>query len=128
MSVNISLSNKNSCGCKEILEKLKKLNIYARCIKTLSLVNNNFEKGSLLTVGSKYILKNDFSNLWDLEYLEYLEYFEDFEDLEDLYELKREINEIEREISTNKDLSDNGKKQLREIKNSLIQEYILWKN
>ena len=124
MSVNIGLSNKNSCGCKEILEKLKKLNIYARCIKTLSLVNNNFEKGSLLTVGSKYILKNDFSNLWDLEYLEYLE---DFEDFEDLYELKREINEIEREISTNKDLSDNGKKQLREIKNSLIQEYILWK-
>ena len=72
-------------------------------------------------------MKNDFSNLWDLEYLEYLEDFEDFEDLEDLYELKREINEIEREISTNKDLSDNGKKQLREIKNSLIQEYILWK-
>ena len=81
MSVNISLSNKNSCGCKEVLEKLKILNIDARCIETLSLVDNNFEKGSLLTVGSKYILKNDFSNLWDLEYLEYLEDFEDFEDL-----------------------------------------------
>ena len=47
MSVNIGLSNKNPCGCKEILEKLKILNIDARCIETLSLVDNNFEKGCL---------------------------------------------------------------------------------
>ncbi len=65
MSVNISLSNKKSCGCKEVLEKLKILNIDARCIETLSLVDNNFEKGCLITLGGKYIIKNNLSNLWD---------------------------------------------------------------
>ena len=65
MSVNISLSNNKGNGCKNILEKLKLLKIDARTIETLSLVDHDYEKGCLITVGSKYILKKDLSNLWD---------------------------------------------------------------
>ena len=105
----------------ELLARLKSLKAhYKTTKKSQSKKKKEKKKKEKMTKKSK-------KNLEDLEDLEDGE--QDLEDEDqDLDELKREIDELEREISTNKDLSANAKKQLREIKNSLIQEYILWKN
>lgn len=66
MSVDISVSNLKNTGCKEIIEKLHKANINARTIETVSTLDNNIEKGCIITVGKEYIDKNRLSNLWKL--------------------------------------------------------------
>lgn len=65
MSVHISVSNKDN-NCIDILEKFKKLNINCRGIKTLSIVDSQFEKGCLLTFGKNYNSKKDVNNLWNI--------------------------------------------------------------
>jgi len=108
----------------ELLERLKTLKAH---YKTTKKTQSKKAKEEKAREKAKKKTKKSKKDLEDLDEELDDEELDDLEDLEDLDELKREIDQLEREISTNKDLSANAKKQLREIKNSLIQEYILWK-
>lgn len=64
MSVDISVSSKNSSGCREILKKLQECNINARTIDTVSVIDGEIETGCLLTLGREYIEKDRLIKLW----------------------------------------------------------------
>ena len=65
MSIDISVSNKTQTSCNEIIDKLLQSGIEARVIETISIFNNQKEKGCLITVGKEYSDHNRLSKLWD---------------------------------------------------------------
>ena len=66
MSVNLSVSDNNNNGCKNIIEKLKKCKIDWRLIETNSIVDGNIEKGCLITLGEKWNSKTNLNYFWNL--------------------------------------------------------------
>jgi len=66
MSVDISVSSHKNVGCREIIDKLRKSNINARAIETISTLDGEIERGCLITVGKEYIDKDKLSDLWRL--------------------------------------------------------------
>ena len=54
MSVNISVSNKLNSVCDDIIKIMKSLDINCRMIETISVIDNNIERGCLITYGEKY--------------------------------------------------------------------------
>lgn len=66
MSVDISVSSNKNVGCREMIDKLRKSNINARSIETISVIDGEVERGCLITVGKEYIDKDNLSDLWRL--------------------------------------------------------------
>jgi len=66
MSVDISVSSNKNVGCREIIDKLRKSNINARAIETISVIDGEVERGCLITVGKEYIDKDKLTDLWRL--------------------------------------------------------------
>jgi len=71
MSVNISISNSKQNGCNDILNKLFKSGINCRMIETTSVVDDNIEKGCLITFGKEYNDKKKINNIWNIIKLDY---------------------------------------------------------
>ena len=64
MSVNISISNSKQSNCNDIIQKLLFLGVNCRVIETVSVVENNIEKGCLITLDQEFNKKNRLRNLW----------------------------------------------------------------
>lgn len=65
MSVNISISNKNN-NCSLVLNKFIQLGINCRLIETTSVVDQQLEKGCLLTLAPKYNNKKEVTKIWNI--------------------------------------------------------------
>jgi hypothetical protein len=72
MSVDISVSNNKNTGCKDIIEKLRLADINARTIETLSIVDGDIERGCIITLGKKYIEKENLHNFWNIINKDYI--------------------------------------------------------
>ena len=66
MSVDISVSSNKNLGCKDIIEILRMLNINAKTIETVSILEKDIETGCQITLGREYIDKDKLSELWRL--------------------------------------------------------------
>lgn len=64
MSVSLSVSNSTHNNCNHILDKMLHLGINCRVIETISVVNDKFEKGCLITIDPEYYDKNKLRNFW----------------------------------------------------------------
>lgn len=71
MSVNISVSSSKQNGCNNIVNKLFIAGINCRMIETTSVVDNNIEKGCLITLGKEYNDKKKINNIWNIIKLDY---------------------------------------------------------
>lgn len=65
MSVNISVSNTKQTTCNNIMQKLLLSGYNSRIIDTISTVDNNIEKGCLITLGKEYNSKNKIDKIWN---------------------------------------------------------------
>lgn len=66
MSVNISLSNSKQHSCNNILDKLLQSGINCRIIETRSVVDDNIERGCLITFGKEYNDKKKINSIWNI--------------------------------------------------------------
>ena len=64
MSVNLSVSNDKHSNCNHIIKKMLKLGINCRVMESVSVVENNIEKGCVITVDPEYYDKNKLRNFW----------------------------------------------------------------
>lgn len=65
MTIDISVSNKTQSNCNDIINKLLKAGIEARVIETVSVFENNIEKGCLITLGKEYNQEKKITNVWN---------------------------------------------------------------
>ena len=65
MSTNISVSNKSNYYCEKIISKFQKIGIDCRIQKSLSIIDQNIEKGCIITLGPPYNRKDKVKYLWD---------------------------------------------------------------
>jgi hypothetical protein len=72
MSVDISISNSRQQNCNQIIEKLLKAGIDARVIETTNIINNNIQKGCLITVGKEYNDQKKLTKLWNIISKDYI--------------------------------------------------------
>ena len=65
MSVNISVSDQKNNDCSSIINAMLDCGIDGRVINTGSIVDNELEKGCLITLGKNFINKDLLSYFWD---------------------------------------------------------------
>ena len=65
MSVNISLSNSKQTNCNNKKKKMLYCGFNSRIIDTISIVDNNIEKGCLITLGKEYNTKHQVNKIWN---------------------------------------------------------------
>ena len=65
MSVSLSVSNDKHNNCNYIIKKMLKLGINCRVIESVSVVEDNIEKGFVITVDSEFYDKKKLKNLWN---------------------------------------------------------------
>lgn len=66
MSVQLSISNNNQSNCNEIIYNLCNSGINASVIETTNIINNNIQKGCLITVGKEYNDQKKLTKLWNI--------------------------------------------------------------
>jgi hypothetical protein len=64
MSIDISVSNSGQNNCNNIINILKFSGIDCRIIETTSIINNNIEKGCIITLDRSYS-KDKLKNIWN---------------------------------------------------------------
>jgi len=72
MSIDISVSSKEQVNCNNIIQKLLNTGINCRIIETTSIINNNIEKGCLITLGKEYKNPTLLKKVWDNINSEYI--------------------------------------------------------
>lgn len=65
MSVTLSVSNDKHSNCDHIIKKMLKLGINCRVMESVSVVENNIEKGCVITLDPEYYDKKKLKKLWN---------------------------------------------------------------